>query len=58
MNEEIKEILEDFKKHLDKYEERFKKGAVDSTVNEIYCDDLRLLLDYITNLQQEIKTYL
>lgn len=56
MNKEkvkVKEIIVSIQNHLDKYEERFKNGAVDSTVYYLYCDDERTLLDYITNLQEE-----
>lgn len=53
MNKEIKEIIEDIKKHLEYNEEDYKKGAVDSTRYEIYCGDLRMLSNYITNLEKE-----
>ena len=57
MKDEIKEILDSIQEHLKENEEKFKKGAVDSTVYYLYCDDARTLLDYITNLQEENKRY-
>ena len=55
-NENIKEILDSIQEHLKENEENFKKGAVDSTVYYLYCDDARTLLDCITNLQQDLET--
>lgn len=50
---DIKIIINNMKEHLEENEDAFKKGAVDSTVCEFGCDELRILLDYITNLQEE-----
>lgn len=50
MKDEIKEILEDFKI----YEDRYKK--CNETQFIIFYRDIHLLLDYITNLQEEIKS--
>lgn len=47
MNNEIKEILDNFKI----YEDRYKK--CNETQFIIFYRDIHLLLDYITNLQQE-----
>lgn len=57
MKDEIKEILDSIQEHLKENEENFKKGAVDSTVYYLYCDNARTLLDYITNLQTIEQQY-
>lgn len=49
MNNEIKEILDNFKI----YEDRYKK--CNETQFIIFYRDIHLLLDYITNLQEENK---
>ena len=52
MNDEIKEILDYFQKDVDKYEE---------TINNISQHkrhiNTKILIDYITNLQQENQKY-
>ena len=55
MNNEIKEIFNNFKEHLEKNYQSYLGGAVDSTEYYMSCGDLKLLLDYITNLQEENK---
>ena len=49
MKDEIKEILDNFKI----YEDRYRK--FNETQFIIFYRDIHLLLDYITNLQQENK---
>jgi len=49
MKDEIKEILDNFKN----YEERYKKCNENQFI--IFYRDIHLLLDYITNLQEENK---
>lgn len=66
MNDEIKEILDYFQKDVDKYEESKKYlmekyGYDEETINNISQHkrhiNTKILLDYITNLQQENKKY-
>ena len=57
MNNDIREILEQLNGHLKENYDSFKKGAVDITKYDLYCDDLKTLLDYITNLEQENERY-
>ena len=50
MNEEIKEILDDLKdkcKYIEDYGYQYKRLSL---------EDTNLLLDYITNLQEELKS--
>lgn len=51
MNDEIKEILDNFKN----YEERYKQCNENQFI--IFYRDIHLLLDYITNLQQKVEQY-
>ena len=62
MNNEVKEILDYFQKDVDKYEESKKYlmekyGYDEETINNISQHkrhiNTKILLDYITNLQQE-----
>ena len=62
MNDEVKEILDYFQKDVDKYEESKKYlmekyGYDEETINNISQHkrhiNTKILLDYITNLQQE-----
>ena len=64
MNDEIKEILDYFQKDVDKYEESKKYlmekyGYDEETIDNISQHkthiNTKILLDYITNLQQENK---
>ena len=64
MNDEIKEILDYFQKDVDKYEESKKYlmekyGYDEETINNISQHkrhiNTKILIDYITNLQQENK---
>ena len=66
MNDEIKEILDYFQKDVDKYEESKKYlmekyGYDEETINNISQHkrhiNTKILLDYITNLQQENQKY-
>ena len=66
MNDEIKEILDYFQKDVDKYEESKKYlmekyGYDEETIDNIYQHkrhiNTKILLDYITNLQQENQKY-
>ena len=66
MNDEIKEILDYFQKDDDKYEESKKYlmekyGYDEETIDNISQHkrhiNTKILLDYITNLQQENKKY-
>lgn len=53
MNDEIKIILNNFKKHLKENYKDYLNGAVNSTEYYISCGDIKILLDYITDLQVE-----
>lgn len=62
MNDEVKEILDYFQKDVDKYEESKKYlmekyGYDEETIDNIHQHkrhiNTKILLDYITNLQQE-----
>ena len=66
MNNEVKEILDYFQKDVDKYEESKKYlmekyGYDEETIDNIYQHkrhiNTKILLDYITNLQQENQKY-
>lgn len=66
MNDEIKEILDYFQKDVDKYEESKKYlmekyGYDEETIDNISQHkrhiNTKILLDYITNLQQENQKY-
>ena len=66
MNDEVKEILDYFQKDVDKYEESKKYlmekyGYDEETIDNISQHkrhiNIKILLDYITNLQQENKKY-
>ena len=66
MNDEVKEILDYFQKDVDKYEESKKYlmekyGYDEETIDNISQHkrhiNTKILLDYITNLQQENKNY-
>ena len=66
MNDEIKEILDYFQKDVDKYEESKKYlmekyGYDEETIDNIHQHkrhiNTKILLDYITNLQQENQKY-
>ena len=66
MNDEVKEILDYFQKDVDKYEESKKYlmekyGYNEETIDNIYQHkrhiNIKKLLDYITNLQQENQKY-
>lgn len=50
MNEKIKEILNTFKELTENYSE---SSLLDFEEYEIPCIQLKMILDYITNLQQE-----
>jgi hypothetical protein len=49
MKDEIKEILEDVKRHLD-YVEATKQASIRD-------NEMKAMYDYITNLQEELKEY-
>ena len=66
MNDEIKEILDYFQKDVDKYVESKKYlmekyGYDEETINNISQHkrhiNTKILIDYITNLQQESQKY-
>ena len=66
MNDEVKEILDYFQKDVDKYEESKKYlmekyGYDEETIDNISQHkrhiNTKILLDYITNLQQENQKY-
>ena len=66
MNNEVKEILDYFQKDVDKYEESKKYlmekyGYDEETIDNISQHkrhiNTKILLDYITNLQQENQKY-
>ena len=66
MNDEIKEILDYFQKDVDKYVESKKYlmekyGYDEETINNISQHkrhiNTKILIDYITNLQQENQKY-
>ena len=66
MNDEVKEILDYFQKDVDKHEESKKYlmekyGYDEETIDNISQHkrhiNTKILLDYITNLQQENQKY-
>ena len=66
MNDDVKEILDYFQKDVDKYEESKKYlmekyGYDEETIDNISQHkrhiNTKILLDYITNLQQENQKY-
>ena len=66
MNDEIKEILDYFQKDVDKYEEskkylmkkyRYDEETINNISQHIRHINTKILLDYITNLQQENQKY-
>ena len=66
MNDEVKEILDYFQKDVDKYEEskkylmekyEYDEETIDNISQHKRYINTKILLDYITNLQQENQKY-